>query len=471
MRKKRLLTSAILLGLVLGMIAPNLLAEEVHTTKLTLHPTAPPVPALKYHLLPNYLEKQPGNAAILYQRAITFYNSISGEVRDRDDEQCQKWLEMPLHEIPLEEAKKLPFDYCLKLLGNAALRGHCDWELPLRVENPYLMMLPHLGPIRPLFRMQQLQTRCYLAEGKLREATQNIQNEFAMAQHVAESPILVCGVVGITMANWTCRDIETAIQQPDCPNLYWSLAQLPRPLISLQESLQVEGDLPCMLMPELKNIDDDSLGADYWRKAMLDANDRITETGMGQLNGPQKAMGVTALIIAAYPKARQSLIDDWGYTAEQIDAMPTVRVVALHTLKTYELIRDEHFKWLALPDSEWVNCHEGLMKLNWKKWRDKESFPLASLFLPAVDAAKSVEIRLTQNIDRLRLIEAIRLYAYHHDGQLPERLDQITEVPVPVNPATNEPFPYRLEGDTAIIEHAQPGWPKRIERYEIQIAK
>ena len=57
MRKKRLLTSAILLGLVLGMIAPYLHAEEVHTTKLTLHPTAPPVPALQISPFANVLRK------------------------------------------------------------------------------------------------------------------------------------------------------------------------------------------------------------------------------------------------------------------------------------------------------------------------------------------------------------------------------------------------------------------------------
>ena len=220
-----------------------------------------------------------------------------------------------------------------------------------------------------------------------------------MAQYVAKAPLLICSLIGTAMAERTCNNLEWALQEPNCPNLYWSLAQLPRPFISLQESLQVEGDLPCTLMPELKNIDDDSLGADYWRKAILDANDRITEIGMG-LNGPQRAMGVTALIIAAYPKARQSLIDDWGYTAEQIDAMPTVRVVALHTLKTYELIRDENFKWLTLPDNEWGNCPTELTKSNWKKWRDKESIPIASMFLPAVASAKNAEIRLTQTIDR-----------------------------------------------------------------------
>jgi hypothetical protein len=37
------------------------------------------------------------------------------------------------------------------------------------------------------------------------------------------------------------------------------------------------------------------------------------------------------------------------------------------------------------------------------------------------------------------------MYAAGHDGQLPKALDEITTVPVPLNPATGKTFVYRVQ--------------------------
>ena len=60
-------------------------------------------------------------------------------------------------------------------------------------------------------------------------------------------------------------------------------------------------------------------------------------------------------------------------------------------------------------------------------------------------------LRADRQVAALRVIEAIRLYAAAHDGRLPESLDQITEVPVPDDPATGEPFIYRAADSAAIL--------------------
>ena len=51
----------------------------------------------------------------------------------------------------------------------------------------------------------------------------------------------------------------------------------------------------------------------------------------------------------------------------------------------------------------------------------------------------------------LRIVEAIRMH-----GRLPKNLAEITEVPIPSDPGTGEPFSYRLKGDTAILEAVVP---------------
>ena len=46
-------------------------------------------------------------------------------------EQCDEWIKMPNHEIPLEKARELLRQYnnCFDFLETAALTDQCDWGL------------------------------------------------------------------------------------------------------------------------------------------------------------------------------------------------------------------------------------------------------------------------------------------------------------------------------------------------------
>ena len=46
-----------------------------------------------------------------------------------------------------------------------------------------------------------------------------------------------------------------------------------------------------------------------------------------------------------------------------------------------------------------------------------------------------------------------------HNGILPASLDQVTEVPVPDDPATGEPFIYRADDGAAILHGLRAGLP------------
>jgi len=56
----------------------------------------------------------------------------------------------------------------------------------------------------------------------------------------------------------------------------------------------------------------------------------------------------------------------------------------------------------------------------------------------------------------------------------PERLEDVTQVPVPLDPMTGQTFPYKRAGEAAIIESPAPkGMPAQSYglRYEIRIAR
>ncbi|MCH8923200.1 MAG: hypothetical protein IIA67_08655 [Planctomycetes bacterium] len=71
----------------------------------------------------------------------------------------------------------------------------------------------------------------------------------------------------------------------------------------------------------------------------------------------------------------------------------------------------------------------------------------------------------------LRIVEALRLYAARHDGRLPEKLSDVTEVPIPINPLTGKAFGYQLDGKTAVLNADGPPNARYIERYRITIAE
>jgi hypothetical protein len=59
------------------------------------------------------------------------------------------------------------------------------------------------------------------------------------------------------------------------------------------------------------------------------------------------------------------------------------------------------------------------------------------------------ETRLDRRVAALRVVEAIRIHAAANDGKLPDTLDEVTIVPVPIDPATSTPFEYIREGEAA----------------------
>ena len=71
---------------------------------------------------------------------------------------------------------------------------------------------------------------------------------------------------------------------------------------------------------------------------------------------------------------------------------------------------------------------------------------------PECDGAKT-----STPIAAIRVGEALRLYAHEHSGQLPAALDDVKEVPLPIDPMTGKMFEYhRQADDQATLEGKAP---------------
>jgi hypothetical protein len=182
----------------------------------------------------------------------------------------------------------------------------------------------------------------------------------------------------------------------------------------------------------------------------------------------------TGLALVGYPRAKARLIEN-GMDRARVEQMAVGQVIAIYTEQVCRQLSDEHEKLWYVPFWESRARSEAVeQKLAaahpMTGGVDREVLPIMSLLLPAILAVRESEIRMARELDSLRVIEALRIYAANHDGQLPASLSDVTEVPIPLNPATGQPFAYKLEGATAILElPASDGIRNQNRRYEITV--
>jgi len=433
--------------------------DKTPTVKLVLHAAAEPRPALKYQLLPPIVDRRPGNAAVLYGKVtaeqLPFFTDREGL------EKIVKWIDMPLEELPKDG---LGFAR-LQDLERAARCEYCDWQLPIREEKFYEILLPEVGQTRQFGRMLAVKARLHIAQGNFDEAVHTLQTGYALARHVGEGQTLINALVGIAITGIMSKQVETFVQQPGAPNLYWALTNLPDPLVDMRPGLEAEWAMIYLSYPELRDLDKKDYSPEQWR----DRLNKLTGALLSFADGAPKIgseLITTALAMKGYPLAKQGLIEE-GYKPAEIEAMPVPKVILLYTMRTYEELRDDIFKWFAVP---YPQALAGMEKAQagLKDGLRREVIPFASILLPALQAAHRADARGRRTIAVLRVVEAVRLYGAAHEGNLPEKLSDITEVPVPNDPTTGNPFIYGRTGTTAILE--SPGGEQHGLRYQITFA-
>jgi len=92
---------------------------------------------------------------------------------------------------------------------------------------------------------------------------------------------------------------------------------------------------------------------------------------------------------------------------------------------------------------------------------------------PAHDRMLIIQKRFGNNLNVVQCVEAIRHYAAMHDGQLPEKLSDITDLELPKDVFTGKPFEYRRTDKGAVVQSLMPegGDAVDITRYEVVVKK
>ena len=399
---------------------------------------------------------------------------MSSEKEDALWDDVVTWLETVPEKLPQDDVQKAlaPFHNVLTQVEIAARRERCDWGLPIREQGTdvFSILLPEIQPSRNIARLLALRARLQIAQGELPEAVATLRTGYTLARHVSDQDLLISGLVGLAIGEMMSRQLLALIQQPQTPNLYWTITQLPRPLVDLRGAMDLEGSTVYLLFPLLHEAKTKNYTPAQWRAKLDEFLERME--GMASIIGDEGGAGFKSLLPklrtrvlvgSAAPVAKKFLIER-GHPKKKVDAMSGEHAVLLHVAENYEEQRDEVFKWFQVP--YWQAKHdEKLLAAS----RKREFVPLGSLLLPAISSVHRSAARSQRRQEVLRIVEALRLYAARHDGRLPEKLSDVTEVPIPINPLTGKAFGYQLDGKTAVLDAVGPPDAAFVERYRITI--
>jgi hypothetical protein len=459
--------------------------------RLTVTPAGEPDPAFKYRLIPSPFEMRPGNAALYYLRGFT-PNGVSGGWKELlktygEDEvegnaQHSGWIlpssKRPLAELPLDEMRGAirQFDVIIEQnVKRATIRQECEWGRnfeELEGLDIIGMLIPEVQETRTLSRLLMLRARVAIADGDYDQAIEHLKMNYQLARNVAADPILISGLVGISEANFGNLVLTELIAAKGSPNFYWALAEMQRPFIDVYPAVRYELTWGIKIFPVLLEPEKEEHSPEEWARLLARSLEdmQMASGGAPQVKGWAMRVGVVGFGLLAYPDAKQRLLAS-GMDAAEIERMPVGKVIAVDASREYQRVAQEHEKWWYMPYHVARKSSSRLDKILAARFEGGYGRILASLLLPALNKVRDNQMRLDWQLNALQAVEAIRLHAAE-TAKLPASIDEITVVPVPKNPVTNEDYVYRLDGDTAVLElPASDGFPNVAYRYEIKLAQ
>jgi hypothetical protein len=432
---------------------------------LTVRPMSAPQPALKYQLLPEVSERNPGNAAQNYLKCFMeqrnfFYNKEA--VADR-----ARFQTLPLAELPLDKLKNYGGG-ALVQADWAARLDSLDWQTLQQIQSGGIEAIPgELGPLQALAAALKVRFRAEVAGRHFDDAIRTAKTMFALSRHLGEHPTEIGSLVGLWVAHLGLGTLEEMVQQPGCPNLYWALTDLPCPLVDLRTGMQGDRTLVAAelrLLNDVAPVPEAELEkfVSHLSGVLSFAREQAGQSPRSLRNSLQARVKDTKRVVVA----RRRLVAA-GHAKDLVEKLSPLHVILLDDRRDFEIQRDERVKLLPLPLWQLDSFAGG-------ENRKPDADGLFAELLPNIVKLRRTQGQLERQIVLLRLVEALRLHAADHEGKLPANLCDIS-VPLPVDPVTGKPFDYLVEGVTAHLRGGPlPGDLKNPEsevHYEVEIQK
>jgi hypothetical protein len=428
--------------------------------RLNVPPARAPKPALRYLLLPELLEMNPGNPIQSYLKCFMEQHKF---FFDKDSfERREKLLTMPLKELPARDLNDYG-SFALRQADWAARLDAPDWQFLLTLRKDGVgSAIPEVQELRTLARALKVRFRAEVALGRFDDALRTAKTIFAMARHLSEHPVFVGELVGIAIAAVAIGPLEEMLEQPGCPNLYWALTNLPVPMVPINKGLEGER---VGVLTEFRDLSDVApMDADQIQKFIAHMDKILNEPGKPSISPAIEARAKDEKFVIA---ARRRLVEH-GLPEERVMRFPALQVILLDEKREYEVRRDDTMKLMNVPIWQVRSLYAEVEEAK------KTPTIFAETLAEAVFNVRKAQGRLDQRIALLRHVEALRLFAADHQGSLPATLSEVS-VPLPDDPTTGKPFRYEVIANTGHLR-GTPAFgdeknPIANVHYEVSIQK
>lgn len=457
--KKLIFASALVLSLAATAATETAKpAEDVRAFQIT--PAAPPVPAMKYELLfRDFSDRLPGNAAPLYLDALLY-------MRPKDTDDFSAALDaFKAHDLKRFEelapniAERTTTFGQLELAGR---RDHCDWDIPYR-ERGAGTLLAHLAPLRDMGRMLAVGALWQIQHDQIDTALRTLRVGYALSYKLSNEPTLVSQLVALHIEFALNDAAAELMNRADAPNLYWALTDLPARKPSFRIDFDHFGDAAYTIAHVTNLRPGQEPSAAQWRD-VLTALEKMYDQDSKDFHVDDVVTKTSAEIAQ---RARRDFAASHHLNDDQMAKLDPLEPLCWYYFDQYRIAYDDMYKLqgLAYPTMLANTLEYGIKMDGLKKAQPANPF---LKWLPTVHKAVVTFAKLDRQVAALTVVEAIRSYAAEHAGMLPAKLDEITETPASINPATGKAFEYRVENGKVTLEDANAEMPMK---YKITIRK
>ena len=430
-------------------------AQQAPSTEKVLHLSARAARDhdIHFHLLTTEEDQEPGNAVPVLLR-------MTYEQQPWMKEFYPKLGEFAAMDVNDPKLHELYFNRFAEQIIRAGSMKFADWEYPLRSQRPYLIMLPDIQSQRQLTgRGMTAWVKQRLSKGEIDKALTGIKAQLGCARHCASTPIVVCHLVGLAIANMAFDNLEIAIQSGDCPNMYWSLATLSPTLQDLGPMVRWE----LWATPSHLNEPLPPVGDERWTRIAADFVAEYAEVS-SEIYSKEEGENLQSKMERI---ATQELSKSLGYAEAEMKRMTTderiMRWINLYYCRFRSQVEPLTYQ-SPLQILAFKNKIEAANK-DLLAATGAKSSPYPVSLPQGILACRSFERR----VKFLQCIEALRDHASKHQGRFPSKLDEL-DLAAPNDPFTGVPFVYEGNVKSARLRQAEiEGYTTSVYDYELTV--
>ncbi len=405
---------------------------------LTVYPVAEPKPALKYLLLPEARDINPGNQIPAFYKCFMEQHNLYRSKESID--QRELWAKASLSELAQVKSLIGYGGSSTRQADYAARLETVDWAIlsQLKVEGIFLL-IPDVQQLRELAQVLKVKLRGEIARKDFDTAIRTTQTLLALARAFESHPTLIGQLVGIAIATLTFDTLEEFVQQPGAPNLFWALTDLPTPFISLRHGMEGER---AWINKEFDILGQHEPLSEAEVKTLITKLNPLVENIKKQTAAEWFQSQIADMNVL---KAAPDRLAKLGFPPDKLAKFSQLQLVMADDFMRYLVFRDAEMRWTNVP----------IAQIPSDAFTAKSPGGIFVEASPATVRVMQAQARLQQRIDSLRIEEAVRAYAAANEGKFPASLD-LTKLPLPTDPISGKSYRLELKEGKATIRGTPP---------------